>query len=715
MGASAPPLRYALVGCGRIAAAVHLRALAALQKQGSVRLVGVCDWDLERATRAAQPLNIPAFDRWQDMVERTGASAISVCLPPGPNAAVAAAAMEAGVHVLCEKPPGRDLADAERLAAAAASRPELVGMIGFNRRHAPLYRAAMARSLALGAPHAFAGRFTRASVGEPPSDTAADWITSDGSHAVDLAVATIGYPRTVAVVRRRVGAGPDNSWTIHFDGDHGSALLLFDFAAGRRLERFEWTGPGYDAALELPDTAEWSQQGSLVERWAASALTQSSEAWANYGFLHEYEAFLAAVRGESPRPATDFAYAVDFMRLVGTILDCPSGETRIVPKRPRRITEASATEGVTAVPRVRPVVRLMQPPAVHERFYAPDDLARLSRTCDLRVDASTETSMAGVEAIVTGWSSAFPTLAQLDGAASLQLVIVMGASLRGIHPERLLARGVTICNTADAIAASVAEHCVLLALAGLRRLTDVDRAMHAGDWRTGRPRLPGRIIQRARRFPAAAPLIATVKPLRSKLRGWFGVSDGMSRWQDLRGQTVGLIGWGHVARHVARLLEPFDCQILVASSATSDAQLTPYGARLASLGEVLAASTVVSIHKGLNESSRGLIGRKELDLLRSGSVLINTARGPIVDETALLERARRGDIVVALDVFDVEPLPRRHPLRRLRNVILSPHSASSTPQCLRRVGAQALGLIDAWVNGEPLPAITRAQLERMTV
>jgi phosphoglycerate dehydrogenase-like enzyme/predicted dehydrogenase len=716
MGARAAPLRYALVGCGRIAAAVHLPALTSLHKQGVVELVGVCDWTLERAKRAATPLNVPAFERWEEMIGRTQASAMSVCLPPGANAAVAAAAIEAGVHVLCEKPPGRDLADAERMAAAAAAHPDRIGMIGFNRRHAALYRAAMARSLALGPPHAFSGRFTRASLGAPPSDTAVDWITSDGSHALDLAVATLGFPRAAGVARRRVGTGPDNSWTIHLHCDNGSALLWLDFAAGRRVERFEWTGPGYDALLELPDTAEWSQQGSAVERWPASAITQSEEVWVNYGFLHEYEAFLDAIRGDAPRPATDFAYAVDFMRLVQTILECPSGETRTIPERSHRIEPPDHAESIAPVKRVRPVVRLMQNPAVHERFFAMEDFSRLSRRCDVHADASTQNSMDGVEAIVTGWSSTFPTLAQLDTARSLNLVVVMGASVRGIHAELLLSRGVTICNTADAIAASVAEHCVLLTLAGLRLLTDVDRQMHGGDWPPHGSRVSGRaLIARARRSPVAAPLIDTLRPLRSKLRGRFGLTAGTRHWHDLRGQTVGLVGWGHVARHVVRLLEPFDCQILVASGALTEPQVSQYRVKVASLSEVLAASTVVSVHKGLTESSRGLIGRSELDLLRSGSVLINTARSALIDEAALIERARRGDIVVGLDVFDVEPLPRRHPLRRLRNVILTPHSASSTPECQRRIGGQALALLDAWVNGEPLPAITAAQLARMTL
>ena len=324
--------------------------------------------------------------------------------------------------------------------------------------------------------------------------------------------------------------------------------------------------------------------------------------------------------------------------------------------------------------------------------------------------------MDGIEAIVTGWSSTFPTLAQLDTATSLNLVVVMGASVRGIHPERLLKRGVTICNTADAIAASVAEHCVLLALAGLRRLTDVDRRMHGGEWPPHSSRLSGHaILDRARRSAAAAPFVDTLRPLGSKLRARFGLGASARPWHGLRGQTVGLVGWGHVARHVARLLEPFECQILVASSVISGEDASQSRVKPASLAEVLGASTVVSIHKGLSESSRGLIGKKELDLLRSGSVLINTARSAIIDESALLDRARRGDIVVGLDVFDVEPLPRRHPLRRLRNVILTPHSASSTPECQRRVGAQALALLGAWMNAEPLPAITAAQLARMTL
>src|SRR5690606_22543501 len=98
--------------------------------------------------------------------------------------------------------------------------------------------------------------------------------------------------------------------------------------------------------------------------------------------------------------------------------------------------------------------------------------------------------------------------------------------------------------------------------------------------------------------------------------------------------------------------------------------------------------------------TRGMLGARELSLLQKGTVLVNTARGPLIDEGALLGRLRRGDIVAALDVYDEEPLARGHALRKLRNVILTPHNASTTAECQRRVGRQALELLLAWGDGE---------------
>ena len=121
------------------------------------------------------------------------------------------------------------------------------------------------------------------------------------------------------------------------------------------------------------------------------------------------------------------------------------------------------------------------------------------------------------------------------------------------------------------------------------------------------------------------------------------------------------MGWSHTARRFAELLGPFGCRILVASSRARDEELVRSAVVRASIGEVFGASQIVSVHGGLSDRTRGMIDATTLGLLRKGTVFVNTARGPLVNEQALLERARRGDVVFALDVFEEEPLPRKHP------------------------------------------------------
>jgi len=141
--------------------------------------------------------------------------------------------------------------------------------------------------------------------------------------------------------------------------------------------------------------------------------------------------------------------------------------------------------------------------------------------------------------------------------------------------------------------------------------------------------------------------------------------------------VVGLLGWGHIARHFARLLEPFGCTVLVWSESAQPDELVAAGARPASLAEILQSAKVVSVHRGLTDETRGFLDARALAQLQPGAVLVNTARGPLVDEAALVARLQRGDVVAALDVFDEEPLDSKHPLRSLPNAILTPHNAST--------------------------------------
>lgn len=725
-------IRLALVGCGQIAMAAHLPALAALRDEGLVE-VTACDVDGAKAEGASKRFGMKAAVDWEE-VAGGGIDAVAVCVPPGPNADIAIRALDLGLHVLCEKPPGRDAGQAVAMAAAACEHADRVSMVGLNRRFSPLYRQVIERSRQLGPPTSFYGRFTRDALGSQPSNTAVDWITSDSSHAIDLAVATMGLPHAVSVARDVVGPGPDNAWTVQLHAEQGSAVLLFNYAAGRHLERYEWAGPGYDALIEIPKRLEWSRSGNPVETLRGVDLTSSPDEAFTKGFVDQYRCFLGAVAGTAPRPDCDFAYGAELMRLVGVINEAPTGtlqdlcRARPAPSRgpvaPPRPAEDHA--GPASVRTARPMVFLHHPIAAHPRFFSPDRLATLKTMADVRSWTGTDADRAALSAadvLVTGRGAPKVRPELLEQAPNLALVVVLGASIRHLGPQALLERGVRICNTADTVAQGVAEHCLMMSLAGLRQLTQVDRAMHGGEWPrpvAARPQAPG-IAAVARRLPvpeAAKPLLRKLKRaaagLKTRLPGRPKSTGGYRAASDLHGQVVGLIGWGHTARRFAQLLAPFGCELLIHSEGADAEALRSVGARAAALGTILGSARVISLHKGLTEQTRGFLDAPLLSQIRSGSVLVNTARGELIDETALIDRLRRGDIVAALDVFDEEPLPGKHPLRDMDNVILTPHNASTTSQEEQRMGDQALDTVIEWAHGRRPDSIDSHRLARMT-
>jgi phosphoglycerate dehydrogenase-like enzyme len=147
---------------------------------------------------------------------------------------------------------------------------------------------------------------------------------------------------------------------------------------------------------------------------------------------------------------------------------------------------------------------------------------------------------------------------------------------------------------------------------------------------------------------------------------------------ELWGKKVGLIGCGHIGRRLISFLRPFHCDVRVHDPYLPKELPDALGFLLTSLDYVLGQSDVVVCLAPLTPLTHRLIGRRELDLLRPGSVFVNVSRGAIVDPDALIERLRRGDIVAGLDVFDPEPIPADSPIKDLPNVFLSPHIAGVT-------------------------------------
>ncbi|HXA31240.1 MAG TPA: D-glycerate dehydrogenase [Acidimicrobiales bacterium] len=219
--------------------------------------------------------------------------------------------------------------------------------------------------------------------------------------------------------------------------------------------------------------------------------------------------------------------------------------------------------------------------------------------------------------------------------------------------------GIAVCNTPGVLDKTTADLAFLLILAASRLASDAERDLRAGQW------------------------------------GGWGFMDYLS--QDVHGGVLGLVGYGRIAREVARRAEGFDMEILHHSRA--DTGLPGY---VAELDELLAAADVVSLHVPLTDSTRHLIGARELTLMKPTAVLVNTARGPVVDEEALADALESDSIFAAgLDVYDGEPTVNPRLLAAPRTVLL-PHIGSSTTETRTRMAQLAAqGIADVLAGRTP--------------
>jgi phosphoglycerate dehydrogenase-like enzyme len=247
----------------------------------------------------------------------------------------------------------------------------------------------------------------------------------------------------------------------------------------------------------------------------------------------------------------------------------------------------------------------------------------------------------------------------LSRLPDLKLLVSAGARNRSIDLDAAADHGITVCGT-DNLPTPAAELTWALILAVARHVPQEDAAVRAGGWQH---------------------TVGT----------------------DLAGATLGVIGLGRLGERVARVGQAFGMDVVAWSQNLTDQRAAEVGVRRVGKDELLRTADVVTVHVVLSDRSRGLIGRKELALMKPSAVLINTARGPIVDEEALIDAIRNRSIAGAgLDVFDVEPLPVDHPLRELKRVVLTPHIGYGTHGSYQRYLGGAVDDVLAWLDGNPV-------------
>src|SRR6202795_1758324 len=172
---------------------------------------------------------------------------------------------------------------------------------------------------------------------------------------------------------------------------------------------------------------------------------------------------------------------------------------------------------------------------------------------------------------------------------------------------------------------------------------------------------------------------------------------------EIEGRTLGVVGLGKLGAQVSALAKAFGMEVIAGSPDLAPERCKEVGVGYATKEELFATADIITVHVVLSQRSRGLVGTADLARMKPTSYLVNTARGPIVDEAALLEALKARKIAgAAVDVFSVEPLPTDHPFRKLDNMVLTPHLGYFTEEGFRAHYAQMVEGIDAWFKGETL-------------
>jgi phosphoglycerate dehydrogenase-like enzyme len=250
----------------------------------------------------------------------------------------------------------------------------------------------------------------------------------------------------------------------------------------------------------------------------------------------------------------------------------------------------------------------------------------------------------------------------IDHLTNLRMIAVTGPRTWTMDISACTARHIPVCHTGGALASTAtAELALGLLLAAARHIASADVSMRDG------------------RFQQQLPV---------------GTA--------LEGKTMGVIGLGKIGSRMARYGLALGMRVLAWSRNLTQETASSAGVQRVEKDTLLRESDAISLHLVLSDQSRGTIGADELKKMKDSAILINTSRGPLIDEEALLENLRAGRLIAALDVFDQEPLPADHPLRSLPNTVLTPHQGYATKEIYSQFYSESIENVLAYLDGNPI-------------
>ncbi len=295
---------------------------------------------------------------------------------------------------------------------------------------------------------------------------------------------------------------------------------------------------------------------------------------------------------------------------------------------------------------------------------------------EVKEAAGTEEEMLGlVPGIEIAVTEMAPFTEKIIAAAdTLRLIVVCRGGPVNVNLDAATARAIHVCYTPARNATATAEYTIGLLLAALRRLAEGHNDLASGVWRGD--------------FYAYA-----------------------NAGQELEGKTVGLVGFGAIGSRVARILHAFGAEVLVADPYVDPAAVEEVGGRAVTLDELLPRVQAISLHARLAPETRHIIGRDQIGRLPRGAVLVNGARGGLLDYDSLCDALDSGHLrAAALDVYDPEPPPPDSRLFRTPNLVLSPHIAGASRETAERAAVMAAQEVGRYLRGEPLKFVANPQV-----
>ena len=301
---------------------------------------------------------------------------------------------------------------------------------------------------------------------------------------------------------------------------------------------------------------------------------------------------------------------------------------------------------------------------IHQAWEGTAGVRRLRERGDVHIFTAPfgdPSSLRGFEALITNRERTRFTRQLLEQLSSVRIIVQTGNHAYHIDLPAALDCGIVVAQASPGGSIGTAELAIGLAISAMRQIPANDAAVRRGEWAT-----------------PSTPV--------------------------LHGKTLGIVGLGRVGQHVARIAKAFDMRVLGWSPRLTDAAAAAVGAERRELDDLLQEADVVSIHASLTPTSRGLLDTRRLGLMKHSAYLVNTARGPIVDEQALITALREKRIAGAgLDVFEEEPLPAGHALTTLPNVVLLPHIGWPTDDGYRRFAEVASSVLLDYLDGREIP------------